>query len=125
MKKAIVLFYILMLCCFADAVSQNVTIKGKTINAQDKTIEVYRYADNFSKQEVLLDSQKITDNQTIDLEFTVRYTTLVFIQIENYSQSFFVEPGMDYNIVIHQFEWNIDEKMNVYQNGLFMAWLLV
>ena len=28
MKKAIVLFYILMLCCFADAVSQNVTIKG-------------------------------------------------------------------------------------------------
>ena len=118
MKKAIVLFYILMLYCFADAVSQNVTIKGKTINAQDKTIEVYRYADNFSKQEVLLDSQKITDNQTIDLEFTVRHTTLVFIQIENYSQSFFVEPGMDYNIVIHQFEWNIDEKMNVYQNPI-------
>ncbi len=96
--------------------SQNVSVKGKTVNAKGKTIEIYKDADKFSKQEQLLDSYTIDDKQTFELAFTVKYPTLVFLKIENYSQSFFVEPGKDYDIIIHEFKWNIDEEMNVYQN---------
>ena len=99
-----------------NVVSQNVSVKGRTINAKGKTIEIYKDADKFSKQELLLDSYTIGDNQTFDFAFTVKYPTSVFIQIENYSQSFFVEPGKDYELVIHEFKWNIDEELNVYQN---------
>ena len=114
MKRLIAV--VLLMVCTLTIASQNVSVKGKTINAKGKTIEIYKDADKFSKQELLLDSYKIGDNQTFEFAFTVKYPTLVFIQIENYSQSFFVEPGKDYELVIHEFKWNIDEKMNVYQN---------
>ena len=105
-----------MMGCYYGVTAQNVSIKGKTINAKDKRIEVYKEADKFSKSEQLLDYYTIGENQTFELEFTVKYPTLVFVQIDNYSQSFFVEPGKDYEVVIHEFDWNIDERQNVYQN---------
>ena len=114
MKRLIVI--IVLVVYTISAFSQNVSVKGRTVNAQGKTIEIYKDADKFSKQEQLLDSHVIDDKQTFELAFTVKYPTLVFLQIENYSQSFFVEPGKDYDIVIHEFKWNIDEEMNVYQN---------
>ena len=114
MKKLIAV--IVLMVCTLTVASQNVSVKGKTINAKGKTIEIYKEADKFSKQEQLLDSYTIDDNQIFEFAFTVKYPTLVFIQIENYSQSFFVEPGKDYELVIHEFRWNIDEEMNVYQN---------
>lgn len=115
-RKWIFLLLTLLIGCTYGVDAQNVSIKGKTKNAKDKVIEVYKDADKFSKKEQLLDYYAIGDNQTFELEFTVKYPTLVFLQIENYSQSFFVEPGKDYEVVIHEFDWNIDEVMNVYQN---------
>ena len=113
--KRLITIAVLLLCTMVGF-SQNVSVKGRTVNAKGKTIEIYKNADKFSKQEQLLDSYTIDDKQTFDLAFTVKYPTLVFLQIENYSQSFFVEPGKDYDIIIHEFKWNIDEEMNVYQN---------
>ncbi len=113
--KRLITIAVLLLCTMVGF-SQNVSVKGRTVNAKGKTIEIYKDADKFSKQEQLLDSYTIDDKQTFDLAFTVKYPTLVFLQIENYSQSFFVEPGKDYDIIIHEFKWNIDEEMNVYQN---------
>ena len=113
--KRLITIAVLLLCTMVGF-SQNVSVKGRTVNAKGKTIEIYKDADKFSKQEQLLDSYTIDDKQTFDLAFSVKYPTLVFLQIENYSQSFFVEPGKDYDIIIHEFKWNIDEEMNVYQN---------
>lgn len=115
-KKMIVLLATILMGCIYGVVAQNVSIKGKSINAKDKVVEVYKEADKFSKKEQLLDDYAIGDNQTFELEFTVKYPTLVYVQIDNYSQSFYVEPGKDYEVVIHKFDWNIDEVMNVYQN---------
>ena len=115
--KRLITIAVLLLCTMVGF-SQNVSVKGRNVNAKGKTIEIYKDADKFSKQEQLLDSYTIDDKQTFDLVFTVKYPTLVFLQIENYSQSFFVEPGKDYDIIIHEFKWNIDEEMNVYQNPI-------
>ena len=112
----LILLPLLLCVCTFSAYGQNVKIKGKSVNAQNKIVEIYSDADKYSKKELLLDSSKIYDDQNFSLEFSVKAPTLVYLQIENYSQSFFVEPGKDYEIMIHEFNWNIDEKINVYQN---------
>ena len=38
---------------------------------------------------------------------------LVVLQIETYSQSFYAEPGRTYEIYLPEFDWDIDEKINV------------
>ena len=92
----------------------NINIKGMSVNGAGKRIELYRYSDPFTQQEVLLDSMTIDENSEFHLKCFANYPTLMFLQIENYSQSFFVEPGRTYEIYIQRFDWNIDEKKNIY-----------
>lgn len=114
MKRTLCL--IITLCCMANfAVAQiNITIKGTTANGAGKTVELYKYADKISQMEVLLAKKTIGEDQTFSLQCYANYPMLVFLQIENYSQSFYVEPGRDYDIYIGQFDWAIDETQNVF-----------
>jgi hypothetical protein len=79
-RKWIFLLVTLLIGCTYGVDAQNVSIKGKTKNAKDKVIEVYKDADKFSKKEQLLDYYAIGDNQTFELEFTVKYPTLVLFR---------------------------------------------
>ena len=73
-----------------------------------------RIADPISQYEQLLDSSRITEEGKFDLRCWTNYPMLVTLEIENYSQSFYVEPGKDYNVTIPRFDWNIDETRNVF-----------
>ena len=64
--------------------------------------------------EEVVDHTIIGNNRTFELKAYANYPMLMMLQIENYSQSFFVEPGRDYEVYVPRFDWDIDEKKNVF-----------
>ena len=114
MKHIIVLITTLFLVANTVVAQKNITIIGTAANAEGKVVELYRYADKISQSEVLLDRQRIGEDHSFTLRCYTNYPMLVFMQVENYSQSFYVEPGRDYKVAIPQFDWNIDEQKNVF-----------
>ena len=112
--KQITLFIAFLLLAGFTYAQKNITIKGTAFNGEGRKVELYRIADQISKREVILDSFRIGDDKRFDLRCWSNYPMLVSMQIENYSQSFYVEPGKDYEVVIPTFDWNIDESRNVF-----------
>ncbi len=114
MKPSFILFTFLSFCCIAIAQQPNTSIKGWAENANGKTISVYRYTDALSQHRVLMCEDVIDDEGSFELSFYSNYTELVTLKVENYSQSFYIEPGRDYKVVIPVFDWTINEKKNIY-----------
>ena len=98
---------------YAEAQS-NIAFHGKAANAEGRKVELYKTSDQISQRQVLLDSMRIGEDQRIELRCFASYPMMVTMQIENYSQSFYVEPGREYNFEIPTFNWNIDEERNVF-----------
>lgn len=92
----------------------NITLKGTTTNAAGKTIALYKYSDALSQREVLVDDDVIDEDNQFVLKAYANYPMLIFVQIENYSQSFIVEPGRTYEMFLPEFDWNLDEKRNIH-----------
>ena len=113
--KRYFLFYIALLMISAIVQGQtNITIKGETVDAAGKKVMLGGYTDKISCQEIVFDTCTINEQQQFEVHCFARYPMLVFLQIENYSQSFYVEPGGDYRIYIPRFDWNQDERRNVF-----------
>lgn len=105
----------LLLLLHNVAVAQkNIIIRGTTVNGAGKTIELGGFSDKISRHETRLDQARIGEDQTFELRCFARYPMQVYVQIENYSQSFYVEPGREYNVFIPRFDWNRDEEQNVF-----------
>ncbi len=99
----------------ATAVAQtNITIHGEVVNGAGKDVYLYRYTDMLTMTEVEVDHAVIGENRTFELKGYANYPVMMTLQIENYSQSFFVEPGRDYEVYVPRFDWNMDEQRNVY-----------
>lgn len=96
------------------AAQSNVQIVGTAANAAGKTIELYCYDDMLSGREVLLGGTQIDSSGSFRLACYVNYPRLVFLQVEHYSQSFYVEAGHRYEVYIPTFDWDIDEKQNIH-----------
>lgn len=109
-----ILFAALLMPLASAAQQRNVTIKGTTVNGAGKSIELYSYTDPLSLQEQSVDNTVIADDQSFELHAYANYPTLMFLQIENYSQSFYVEPGRTYEVYIPRFDWNLDEQRNIF-----------
>ena len=95
------------------AAQTNVHITGTAANAAGKTVELYCYDDMLSCREVLLDGVQVDSTGHFSLGCYVNYPRLVFMQVEHYSQSFYVEAGHRYEVYIPEFDWDIDERVNV------------
>lgn len=108
-----VLLLALMPCSLLSA-QTNITIRGEVENGVGKRVELFRYSDMLTLTEEFVDSAVVEENHNFELKAYVNYPTMVFLQIENYSQSFFVEPGRDYEVYIPTFDWNIDEQKNIF-----------
>ncbi|MBR3724002.1 MAG: TlpA family protein disulfide reductase [Bacteroidales bacterium] len=105
---------ILVTCAGVVGAQTNIVIHGEVVNGAGKEVSLYRYSDMLTRTEVTVDQAVIGDNRTFELKAYANYPTLMMLQIENYSQSFFVEPGRDYEVYVPRFDWNIDEKKNVF-----------
>lgn len=114
MKRILLLVVLFATILSAQAQAPNITIKGRAANADGKEIELYKYSDQLGKAEVALDRAEIKSGTGFELKMYAKYTTLVFLQVENYSQSFYVEPGRTYEVLIPKFDWAIDERRNVH-----------
>lgn len=114
MKQFLSLTLFVILFCTGMLAQRNITIKGTIENGKGKLVQLYRYTDKISRLELLVDTCTIGDNQKFELHCYANYPMLVYLQIENYSQSFYVEPGRVYNTYIGDFDWDINEKQNVF-----------
>ena len=110
MKRIVAFAAVLLFLCNIAVAQKNITIKGTTENATGKTIKLYRYSDKISCFEVLIDKADIDESQRFELQCYANYPMLVFLQIDNYTQSFYVEPAREYSINIPRFDWNRDER---------------
>lgn len=96
------------------AAQKNIIIQGVSENGAGRKVELYKYADRISQKEVLIDSSRIGESGSFELRCYANYPMLVTMQIENYAQSFYVEPAKEYKVVIPEFDWNLDEKRNIF-----------
>ncbi len=114
MKRFIILTIALIFFCNISVAQKNITIKGTAENGSGRKVELFKISDYISKNEVLLDSFRIASDGRFDLRCWSNYPMMVTVQIENYAQSFYVEPGRDYEVVIPRFDWTMDESRNVF-----------
>lgn len=116
MKLRGLIFALLSVACMANIAEaqKNIVIRGVSENGAGRRVELLRYADPISQLELLVDSSTIDADGHFQLRCYSNYPMLVTMQIENYSQSFYVEPAKEYDVIIPSFDWNLDEKRNVF-----------
>ena len=114
MNRLSCLICVVLLTVGTALAQTNVTIHGEVVNGAGKEVTLYRYSDMLTRTEVMVDHTVIGANRTFELKAYANYPTMMIMQIENYSQSFFVEPGRDYEVYVPRFDWDLDEKKNVF-----------
>ena len=96
------------------AAQTNVLISGTSANAVGKRMALYGYSDMLSMREVLLDEAVVDSAGRFELRCFADYPRLVYVEVECYNQSFYVEPGRTYTVWLPTFDWSLDERRNVY-----------
>ena len=92
----------------------NVEIVGTSANAAGKRVELLCYEDMLSMGERVLDQTTVDSVGAFHLGCYLTYPRLVVVQVECYSQSFYVEPGRRYEVWLPEFRWEQNEERNVY-----------
>ena len=106
---------ILLLLTAYSAVGQtNVAIKGTMENGALKHVELYGYEDMLTMKEVLLSSADADSAGAFKLACYANYPRLVYVQVECYTQSFYIEPGRTYEVYLPEFDWDLNEKRNIH-----------
>ena len=98
----------------ALAAQVNVELVGSSANAAGKRIALYCYEDMLTQTERLLAEDVVDSTGNFRLGCYVTYPRLVYVEVETYSQSFYVEPGRRYEVYLPEFDWGINEQQNVY-----------
>ena len=113
MNRTVVLC-LLLLTAFVAGAQTNVSIRGTMENGASKHVELYGYEDMLTRKEVLLSSADAASDGSFSLECYANYPRLVYVQVECYTQSFFIEPGRTYEVYLPQFDWDVNEKRNIH-----------
>lgn len=116
MKRFLFLILACLLAGNSVCAQTNITIQGESVDAAGKTVVLGGYTDKISGRELALDKMTVSADGRFELHGYARYPMLVFLQIENYSQSFYVVPGGVYKVHIPGFDWMQDEAVNVFLN---------
>ena len=92
----------------------NVEIVGEVAGGAGKKVVLGGYSDMLTQAEVVFDSVRVGADGRFSLRCYANYPRLVFVQIERYSQSFYVEPSRRYDVYVPDFDWNMDERRNIF-----------
>ncbi len=116
MKRSVKLlpFVLFVLLALVAGAQTNITIQGEVVDGAGKEVYLYHYTDMLTLSEELVAQTTINQNRHFELKAYANYPTLMILQIENYSQSFFVEPGRDYEVYVPRFDWDLNEKKNIF-----------
>ena len=93
---------------------QNVEIVGTSANAAGRHVELLCYEDMLTMKERLIGETVVDSTGAFRLGCYITYPRLVVVQMECYSQSFYIEPGRRYEVWLPEFRWEQDEERNVY-----------
>lgn len=113
-RKTVIISLLLLLAVQPVAAQKNITVRGHANGATGRKVEILKCADQISRLEVVADSATIDSNGRFQLRLYANYPMLVSMRIENYSQAFYVEPAKEYEVEIPTFDWNMDEKRNIF-----------
>lgn len=118
LEMRIIRLFLFCVACLSSlslsAQQSNIYINGRARGAENHKVMLFRYADELSRCELLGDSATIDEDGRFDLAFYANYPEMVVLQIDDYSQSFYVEPGRTYHTRVENFDWCIDERVNVH-----------
>lgn len=103
-----------MLATFVAVGQTNVEIAGEVAGGVGKKVVLGAYSDMLTQREVVLDTARVDSEGRFSLRCYANYPRLVFVQIEHYSQSFYIEPSRRYEVYVPEFDWDIDERQNVF-----------
>lgn len=112
--KYFLLSCVLLLTALGLSAQTNVEIAGEVVGGAGKRVLLGGYSDMLTQSEVVLDTVTVAPDGKFTLHCYANYPRLVFLQMERYSQSFYIEPGRTYNVYVPDFEWDIDEKKNIF-----------
>ncbi len=118
-----VLFCVLMLVALGAVAQTNVEVKGIVEKGAGKKVLLGGYRDMLTQREVMLDSAVVAEDGSFAVRCYANYPRLVFVQIECYSQSFYIEPGRTYEVVVPEFDWDLSEKKNVFLDPVALPML--
>ena len=104
----------LLLSAATAFAQKNISINGHSENAAGRKVEILKYADLISRYQQVVDSATIDSEGNFRLQLYTNYPMMVSMRIENYTQSFYVEPAKHYQVLIPAFDWNLDERRNVF-----------
>lgn len=113
MKPIVIVCCLLWMSLVASG-QTNVEIIGTSEKAAGKGIGLYAYSDMLTQTEILLDSTTIGDDGSFSLRCYANYPRLVFVQAEEYSQSFYIEPGRRYEVFLPDFDWDLADRRNIH-----------
>lgn len=113
MKRLFFVFFVVV-TSVSMAQQRNVYINGSTANAAGKKVWLYRMSDRVSQQEIAIDSAVIDSTGCFMLSTYLNSPTLLVIEIEQYSQSFYAEAGQRYKVRLGNWNWAMDEERNIH-----------
>ena len=113
MKRFVLLVW-MTLGVLTTVAQTNVEIVGEVVGGAGKRVVLGAYSDMLTQSELVLDSMTVGEDGRFVLKCYANYPRLVFIQMERYSQSFYIEPSRVYNVYIPDFDWDMDEKKNIF-----------
>lgn len=105
---------LMMLVSFVSVGQTNVEIRGIVEGGAGKKVLLGGYTDMLTQGEVLMDSAVVSEEGSFSVRCYANYPRLIFVQMECYSQSFYIEPGRTYEVYVPTFDWDLSEKQNVY-----------
>lgn len=103
------LIFSLLLCQLA-AISQPVTISGKSNSYSGDEIVFYRYSDLITMTEEELGRCKFDANGSFRCDLKINETTFIFSHLGIYRIYLFVEPGKTYNLALPEKEEKTEEQ---------------
>lgn len=114
MRHSVAILLLLALVATTVQAQVNVRLRGETDNGAGKRVELMAYVDMLTWEEELLDETVIDSAGRFELGCYLRYPRLVVVQVEDYSQSFYAEPGRTYEVYLPTFRWEQDEERNIF-----------
>ena len=113
MKRFVAIGWLLLMALGLEG-QTNVEIAGEVVGGAGKRVVLGAYSDMLTQSEVVLDSATVGTDGRFTLHCYANYPRLVFLQMERYSQSFYIEPSRNYSVYVPQFDWDMDEKRNIF-----------
>ena len=111
--KQLITILILLFYCMLGMAQVNVRLRGTGDNLAGKSVELYCYDDMLTMAERLLDRVEADSVGGFELGCYLTYPRMVFVQVDQYSQTFYAEPGRTYEVYLPRFRWEQDEERNV------------